>query len=197
MGGWLALVPRKVQFVVLGAILAAGALFWAHHAGYNSGRLDERLTNDRAKVKAAEETRGSAGVAVHAAVAAAQPIQRRAAALHDTVRVVDTATVVVTLPALAGSVSTKQTFEIPAVVVRRIVQDSLSLLAKDGIIAAQAVQLQADTTVIDALKGENKTLTDMKTPTCGAKCKVAVAVVKVAIVAEATVRIVRWLKPRH
>src|SRR4051812_33195261 len=103
MRGWLSLVPRWAQFVVLGSILAAGALFWAHRAGYNSGRIAERLDNDRAAVEAATKARAIAGDAVARANAAAAPVTRAAAALHDSVRIVDTVTVTITLPGLGGS----------------------------------------------------------------------------------------------
>lgn len=195
--GWLTLVPRKVRFVALGAILAAGAGFWLYRRGVAAGELRERLKADREAVAVAQAARTERAKAVDSATKAAKPVILRAAALHDSVRVIDTTMVTITLPALGTSMnSLKSRVELPAIVVRRIVADSLLLFAKDVLILAQAEQISADSTLIIRQADEIRTLERMKAPTCGAKCKVAAVVTGAAVAGEVIVRIARALKGR-
>jgi hypothetical protein len=193
-----ALLPRWAKFALLGAIVATGGGLWLWHRAYTAGQMAERLAADDRAIAAASQFRAEKAKAVADAYRQGAAAIRAANQLHDSVRVVDTVTVELSLPPLPGSlVPLRQTVTVPAIIVRRIVSDSLSLRAKDRIIATQADQIVADSALISAQAAENKDLRAMKAPSCGLKCKVAVSLVKVAIVGEVAVRVAQALKPRR
>lgn len=180
------------MFVILGVILAAGALFWFGRSMYERGRDAERIAQDEARVDTAKVARAAAARAVDSVKKALAPIIAAATALHDSVKVVDVETV--EIPALGQIGNSRVRVEIPPIVVRRLVADSLSLLAKDEIIMKQTAQLVADSLLIGAQATEITHLKETKTPICGGRCKGAVAVAEVGLVSWATVQVVRLLR---
>jgi hypothetical protein len=170
-------------------------MLWLVHRSYEAGRAAERLKADDEHIAQAVAFQNVKAAAVAQAYRDGAAAIEAANQLHDSVRVVDTVTVEISLPALPGlSVSPKQTFTLPSIVVRRMVADSLALTAARGIITTQAALIAADSGVNSALRQENADLRASKAPVCAGKCKAAAQVVKLAIVTEAVIRLVRFVR---
>jgi hypothetical protein len=196
-----ALVPRWAKLACLGAILAAGGAFWLYRRGFTAGRATEHLAATEAATKAAQTERAARGQAVADAYERGRRSERVLAGLRDSVRVVDSVTVLITLPGLAVSTGSLNrnpvAVTLPAIVVRRIVADSVALSDAQHTIATQAALLKADTAAIASLEDENRTLRDMKAPVCRGKCRVAAYATAAVVAGEVVVRVVRALKPRR
>lgn len=189
---WL---PRWAKIALPGSILALGGVLWLLHRSYEAGRAAERLKADDERIAQAVAFQTVKAAAVAQAYRDGAAAIAVANQLHDSVRVVDTVTVEISLPALPGlSVSPKQTVTLPSIVVRRMVADSLALAGAQAIITTQAALIVADSGVNDALRKENADLRASKAPVCAGKCKAAAQVVKLAIVTEAVIRLVRFVR---
>lgn len=184
-----ALLPRWAKIALLGSIVTAGGAFWLYRRAYQAGAAAERLKANEEAVRLASNFRAEKAAAVAAAIRAHAPAIQAANRLHDSVTVHDTVTLIIPGPSL-----TPVAVVVPAIVVRRIVADSVALSGARVIIATQAALIAADSLNITALTDENRTLRDMKAPVCGRKCRFGARVATVIVVGETVVRVVKALK---
>lgn len=184
-----ALLPRWAKVALLGSVVAAGGAFWLYRRAYQAGAAAERLKANEEAVRLASNFRAQKAAAVAEAIRANAPAIRAANRLHDSVTVHDTVTLIIPGPNL-----TPVAVVVPAIVVRRVVADSVALVGARVIIATQAAMLGADSLNITALESENRTLRDMKAPACGRKCRVGARLIGIVIVGETIVRVAKVLK---
>lgn len=123
------------QMLKLGG--GALALIAVTTIAYVGGRRDRGAGDKAAAAKAVVET----VTVIRAAKAdTARAASVKSKALHDTVKVVDTNRVEIPGPTIR---SPPDTVLVPSVIVRRLVQDSVTLLAKDALIVADSAVIHA------------------------------------------------------
>lgn len=160
---------QYVGLVVLG-ILTAGALGYC--TGHRDGQDAQKLAQQTAAVAVAREGRA---VAATGAVQAVRAVDRGRPAVDQAralVGVVDATTLTIRVTPSAPP----ERLTVPPQVVARMVQDSLHILRLQAAVAALTGLVRADSALIASQDALIKTLRDVKTPRCQAKCGAAITV---------------------